>query len=283
MLKSFFERFSATGYICAHRGARSIAPENTRMALDKGRNCGADLLEIDVQATADGELVLFHDHTLERTTDIATCSKFSARTPWNLAEFTNSELQELDAGSWFLQSDPFGTVASGDVLSADFPVIRRQQIPRLHDVLIDCRENEFPVNLEIKDQTGTAADATIVNQILDLIKATGTEHLVLLSSFNHEYLRQAKQLHSAMAIAALVEEKHPDDLVAYLHDLDVDAYHPDQLITDSVLIKQLADLGIRVNLWTVNDLERAHYFIEAGATFICTDWPQSMSGGGHSP
>lgn len=281
-MKSFFERFLGIGYICAHRGARSIAPENTRLALDKARNCGADLLEIDVQATADGELVLFHDHTLERTTDIVTRSEFSGRSPWNLAEFTYPELQGLDAGSWFLQSDPFGTIASGEVVTADFPVISRQQIPRLYDVLNDCRRYDFPVNIEIKDQTGTAADGTIVSQVLDLLKVTGTEHLVLLSSFNHEYLRQAKQLHPAIAIAALVEEKHPDNLVAYLDDLGVEAYHPDQLITDNVLIKQLTDLGIRVNLWTVNDLERAQYFIEAGATFICTDWPQSMSGDGHS-
>lgn len=279
---SFFDRFSSTGYICAHRGARSIAPENTLLALGKSRHCNADLWEMDVQATADGELVLFHDHTLERTTDVDTHPEFSDRSPWNLAEFSYAELKTLDAGSWFLQSDPFGTIAKGEVPKEDFPAIKAQRIPLLRDVLKDCLEHDFPVNLEIKDQAGTAADETIVRNVLELLKETGTEQLVLLSSFNHDYLRQAKRLNPTIATAALVENHHPENLVAYLHDLGVDAYHPDQLITDGTLIRQLTASGIRVNLWTINDLEHAQYFIKAGATFICTDWPQRMIGSGHS-
>ncbi|MCD6581985.1 MAG: glycerophosphodiester phosphodiesterase [Desulfuromusa sp.] len=275
-MNSFFDRFSASGYICAHRGARSIAPENTLLALEKSLDCGADLWEMDVQATADGELVLFHDHTLERTTDIVTRSEFSDRNSWNLSEFTFPELKKLDAGSWFLQSDPFKTVTTGEVSPADFPSIKTQRIPLLHDTLNACRRYDFPVNLEIKDQTGTTANGVIVGKVLDLLQETKTEQLVLLSSFNHDYLRQAKQLNPTIATAVLVK-KHPENLLAYLHDLGVDAYHPDQLITDSTLITQLTAAGMRVNLWTVNDLGKAQYFIAAGATFICTDWPQRMA------
>ena len=281
-MKPFFERFSGTGYICAHRGARSIAPENTLMALEKARNGGADLWETDVQVTADGELVLFHDYTLERTTDVAGCPEFVDRRPWNLADFTLAELQQLDAGSWFLQADPFGTIATGEVPEGDFSTISKQRIPLLRDVLDDCRKYDFPVNLEIKDQTGTAADVTIVEQILNLIKTTATEHLVLLSSFNHNYLRQVKQFNRIIATAVLVEKKHPQDLLRYLCDLDVDAYHPDQLITAATLVHQLTAAGIVVNLWTVNDIERAQYFAAAGATFICTDWPQRLFVASHS-
>lgn len=281
-MSPFFARFPATGYICAHRGARSIAPENTAMAWEKGRLCGADLWETDVQATADGELVLFHDHTLERTTDIITRSEFSARKPWNLADFTLAELQSLAAGTWFLHTDPFATIATGDVSEDEFPAIRAQRIPLLHDALNDCRNYDFPLNLEIKDQAGTAAHETIVGKVLDLLKTTDTEKLVLISSFNHTYLRQVKQLNPLIATAALVENEHPDNLLDYLRDLDVEAYHPDQLITDATLIRQLVNAGMRVNLWTVNEVERAQYFIAAGATFICTDWPQQMVGCCHS-
>ncbi|NOQ42162.1 MAG: glycerophosphodiester phosphodiesterase [Desulfuromusa sp.] len=281
-MKSFFERFSGTGYICAHRGARSIAPENTLLALEKSRNCDADLWETDIQATADGELILFHDHTLERTSDVVSRSEFSDRSPWTLAEFTFAELKKLDAGSWFLHSDPFKTIAKGEVSEDDFPAIKTQRISLLRDVLKDCRKYDFPVNLEIKDQTGTAADRIIVGKVLALLKATGTEQLVLISSSNHNYLRQAKQLNPAIATAALVKQNHPENLLAYLRDLGVDAYHPNQLITDSTLVRQLTAAGMRVNLWTVNDFDRAQYFIEAGATFICTDWPQRMANSGHS-
>ncbi len=273
---SFFDRFPAAGYICAHRGACSIAPENTLLALEKARLCGADLWETDVQVTADGELVLFHDHTLERTTDVVTQSVYSSRNPWNLADFSLVELQQLNAGSWFLETDPFGTIAAGDVARDDFSAIEAQQIPLLGDVLNACRENDFPVNLEIKDQAGTAADEIIVGKILSLLKTTRTEQLVLLSSFNHDYLRQVKLLNPAIATAALVEKKHPENLLDYLRDLGVDAYHPDHLITDAELITQLIAAGMRVNLWTVNGVERARYFSVAGATFICTDWPQRL-------
>ncbi len=281
-MRSFFDRFPSAGYVCAHRGARSIAPENTHMALDIARQCGADLWEIDVQLSADGELIVFHDGTLERTTDIATHPKFSERHPWKLTEFTYDELKKLDAGSWFLNSDPFGTITSGEVLADDFSLIKRQKIPLLHNVLSECRQYDFPVNIEIKDQTGTPADERIVRQVVHLIEATETVHLVLLSSFNHRYLRQVKQIDPTLKTAALVEKKHPEDLQNYLAELGVAAYHPDSQITDSQLIRQVTSSGVRVNLWTVNDLIKAQYFMAAGATFICTDWPQRMVGFGHS-
>jgi len=281
-LKSFFENFSGTGYICAHRGARSIAPENTLVAFEKARLCGADLWETDVQTTSDGELVLFHDHTLERTTDVETLPEFAERSPWALGDFTYAELQKLNAGSWFLESDPFGTIAAEEVLGEDIKSIRAQRIPLLRDLLEECHNYDFPLNLEIKDQAGTIADRTIVAQVMELIKVTRTEHLVLISSFNHDYLRQARQLNSTVATAALVENNHPESLLAYLRDLEVDAYHPDQLITDVALVQQLTSNGVRVNLWTVNDPEQARDFIAAGATFICTDWPQRLVDTSHS-
>ncbi len=246
------------------------------MALEKARACNVDLWETDVQATADGELVLFHDRTLHRTTDIAEHPEFLPRRPWPVSEFSLAELQQLNAGSWFLAADPFGTVAAGEVLPEDFPAIGAQRIPLLRDTLNDCRCYDFPVNLEIKDQSGTPADTKIVGSLLDLLKETDSERLVLLSSFNHDYLRQAKQLNPEIATAALVEKKHPKNLPGYLRELRVDAYHPDQRITDAQLIRQLAASGIRVNLWTVNDPARAQYFIAAGATFICSDWPQRL-------
>ncbi|HEY5674936.1 MAG TPA: glycerophosphodiester phosphodiesterase family protein [Malonomonas sp.] len=275
-MSNFFDRFPATGYVCAHRGARSIAPENTLLALEKAHLCGADLWETDVQATADGKLILFHDHSLERTTDILNQQAYSSRKPWKLADFSLNELNILDAGSWFLQSDPFGTVASGEVTEGEFAAIKGQHPPLLLEALDYCRRHDFPVNLEIKDQTGTAADRTIVGQILAQLKTTETESLALISSFNHKYLRQVKQQNPALATAALVENRHPQNLLNYLHDLNVDAYHPDQRITDPLLIRQLVAKGMRVNLWTINDLAKARAATSAGATFICTDWPQRL-------
>ncbi len=251
------------------------------MAMEQARRCGADLFETDVQVTADGELVLFHDTALERTTDIAEHSEFSDRS-WNLADFAAAELATLDAGSWFLQGDPFGTVAAGEVAEELFSEIRNQKIPLLRDVLEECRNYSFPLNLEIKDQTGTAADRLIVGKVIDCLRETETENLVLISSFNHNYLRQVKHLNSSLSIAALVEDHHPENLLEYLRNLEVDAYHPDQKITPPEQVRDLVAAGMRVNLWTVNNPDQAKDFIAAGATFICTDWPQRMVGLSHS-
>ncbi|HFD40915.1 MAG TPA: glycerophosphodiester phosphodiesterase, partial [Anaerolineae bacterium] len=88
----------------AHRGARSLAPENTLVAARKALAVGADLWETDVAVTADGELILFHDDSLVRTTDAER--RFPDRAPWTFTTFSLAEIRSLDAGSWFVETDP---------------------------------------------------------------------------------------------------------------------------------------------------------------------------------
>ena len=85
--------------VIAHRGSSIEAPESTRAAYVMARDTGADYLEADVQRTSDGELVIFHDANLRRTTNIEEV--FPDRAHLEIGNFTYEELQELDAGSWF--------------------------------------------------------------------------------------------------------------------------------------------------------------------------------------
>lgn len=275
-MSHFFSRFPGQGYVCAHRGARSIAPENTFMAFDEARSCGADLWETDIQLSADGELVLFHDRTLERTTNVAELQAFSDRKPWPISHFSFAELQELNAGEWFFSADPFGTVATGEVGKEKFQAIRQQKIPLVRDILEACKSFAFPVNLEIKDQLEPGKGVQLVTKLLALIDELNVADLVLISSFNHDYLRQIKVLNQSLSTAALVEDLHPDNLVAYLHELGVAAYHPDWRIVTTDLVRDLSQAGLRVNLWTVNDLDQARQLLNAGVTFVCSDWPQKL-------
>ena len=282
MLKPFFQHFSAPGLVCAHRGARSIAPENTSLAMVKAQACGADLWETDVQLTADGVAVLFHDDILVRTTDILDREAFSGKAALRLTDFSWTELAALDAGSWFIHTDPYGTIQSGEVPREGLSLIARQRILRLDEALRYCRQHDFPVNLELKDQRGTAADARIVATVLELLRQTGTEELVLISSFNHDYLRQVHRQAPELATAALVEGAHPPELVNYLRGLGCDAYHPDQLLIDADFVRHMSATGILVNPWTVNDEAQALGLLAAGAFFICTDWPQRLLKARHS-
>ncbi|MER5254724.1 MULTISPECIES: glycerophosphodiester phosphodiesterase family protein [unclassified Streptomyces] len=85
--------------VVAHRGASAYAPENTFSAIDKAADMGFRWVENDVQRTKDGELVIMHDDTLKRTTNVEEL--YPDRAPWKVADFTAKEISRLDAGSWF--------------------------------------------------------------------------------------------------------------------------------------------------------------------------------------
>src|SRR5688500_1112345 len=82
----------------AHRGASARAPENTLAAVRLAADLGADAVEVDLQRTRDGALVLLHDAGLGRTTDAAT--RLRGRGPWSVGSLTLEEVRRLDAGSW---------------------------------------------------------------------------------------------------------------------------------------------------------------------------------------
>ncbi|WP_371101451.1 glycerophosphodiester phosphodiesterase [Streptomyces sp. PU_AKi4] len=90
---------SARPLVIAHRGASAYAPENTLEAVDEAAALGVDWVENDVQRTRDGELVVLHDDSLRRTTDVEEV--FPDRAPWKVKDFTAAEIARLDAGSWF--------------------------------------------------------------------------------------------------------------------------------------------------------------------------------------
>lgn len=272
----FFDHLQNGGYVGAHRGARSLAPENTMLAAELGMVLGADFWEMDVQRTADGKLVVFHDDDLGRTTDVSARPEFCERAPWPVHRFTLEELRSLDAGSWFAAQDPYGTIARGEVREADLGRMRGQRIPTLEEALAFTRRNDFPMNLEIKDLSYAPGDLSIVSQVLRQIREAKAEDLILISSFNHDYLAEVRRLAPEIPLAALVEERHPEDIERYLADLGAVGYHPDEAILDEELVRRLAGAGIHVSPYTVNHMDRALSLLDAGCFGIITDYPQTL-------
>ncbi len=90
----------------AHRGARSLAPENTLAAARKALDAGADMWELDVCLSRDGELVVIHDSTLKRTSNVQEV--FPLRRPYHVHDFTLEELHRLDFGSWYVRKTHSG-------------------------------------------------------------------------------------------------------------------------------------------------------------------------------
>jgi len=265
----FWENFKKDKkLIVAHRGARSIRAENTMSAFKEAIK-KSDYIELDVGFTKDGVAVIIHDNTLERTSNVKKKSKF--KKPYKVIDYTYKELQKLDFGEWFLREDPFGTIESGKVDIKDLKALKTQRILSLDKVLKFLKKKNFPVNIEIKDASKTLFDKTAVKTIVDIIEDNVMVNYVLISSFNHKYLRQVHKLNSNIDIAALQENEHPKDLIKRLKYLRVRSYHPSLHISDIDLIQNLSNEGIFVNIFTVNDKNEKQNLFNSGAKSIFTD------------
>lgn len=255
----------------AHRGFRGIAPENTLLAARKGLEAGADLWELDVAASRDGELVVLHDDTLVRTTDAR--ERFPGRAPWIVYDFTLAELRSLDAGSWYPAADPFGQAASGRVGPADLASFAGERIPTLREALEFTRDSGWMVNVEIKDATGRACEGWIVERTVALLRELGLVGRCCVSSFNHAYIERVKRAEPAIETGALVEKRAPDDVVAMLRRTGARSYNPDKKILDERTVKAVRAAGFDVYVWTVNEEADMRRLVDWGVTALITDFP----------
>ncbi|MDR2111643.1 MAG: glycerophosphodiester phosphodiesterase [Candidatus Accumulibacter sp.] len=280
----------------AHRGARAHAPENTLAAARLAHACKADMWELDTCLTKDGHLVVIHDDTLERTTDVAKRSEFADRAPWPVDAFTLEEIRSLDAGSWFGEKDPFGTVASGEVAAADIASFKGEKIPTLEEALRLTKYLAWRVNVEIKSHSGLAGHATVTREVVASIKKMEMEDSVLVSSFQHVYLREAAALLPAAPRAALVEKPAPgvaspsgrnagtavvvsltaEEAAAMCATAKSAFLHPDKSFLDAAFVAALRDKGHAINVWTVNTPEDLRRMVEYGVHGIITDFPARL-------
>jgi glycerophosphoryl diester phosphodiesterase len=253
----------------AHRGASSLAPENTLASARKALEIGADMWELDVSVTADGELVVLHDDSLARTSNAPAL--YPGCAPWLISNFSLAELQRLDAGSWFIESDPFGTIASGAVTLDEQTAMRDQPIPTLREALLFTQEHNWRVNVEIKALIPPLTGFPVVEAVVSVIESLQMTEHVLLSSFVHAYMRQAKAMNPVIAAAALLDKDE-----AWPTGLTVNAFHPHYTSVDAAHIQALRQAGVGVNPWTVNDPAEMKRLISAGVTGMFTDFPQVL-------
>ncbi len=257
----------------AHRGARSLAPENTIAAALQAVKSGADMWELDVTLTADGELIVLHDDTLNRTTNAAAV--FPDRSPWKAHTFLLDEIRKLDAGSWFVAQDPFGQIASGGISQADCDSYIGEKIPTLEEALLFTREHNWQVNIEIKDSGNGPGRGIIVERVLYLIRKLNMAKSVLISSFNHHYLIRSKQMSPHIKTAALVAM--PAMFAARkLSAMHAEAYHPRKGAISPYRISALQKQGFTVNVWTVNEERDLSRYVEWGVGGLITDFPQRL-------
>lgn len=135
--------------LMAHRGASHLAPENTLVAAEQAYAWGAKGIEVDLTISYDGVIFLMHDDTLQRTTNVA--EMFPGREDDDATSFNISELRSLDAGSWFVDSDPFKTIKQGYVSQSLADSYRGEKIPTLEELINFTRDNGLLLDIDSKD------------------------------------------------------------------------------------------------------------------------------------
>ncbi|MBF0542877.1 MAG: hypothetical protein HQM08_00515 [Candidatus Riflebacteria bacterium] len=276
--------------IYAHRGAPSIAPENTLISFKTAvEKCGAKWVEFDVHLTKDGIPVIIHDDTLERTTNVKEI--YPDRAPWRVCDFSFVEIQGLDAGKWFVEKDPFGTIKSGEVSPKDVQNYSegKIRIPALRGLLVLLKNLKCKANIEIKNFPIYYTD--IEQKIVNDLKALGMENDVVISSFDHDSLARVKAIAPEMKLAALVDQPMVPTASYFKDCLGVSAWNPgkDVLGVDSQgysknktlrmdLIKKASEAGLETNVWTVDDPQLMKALVSAGVSGIFTNFPQRFRG-----
>jgi len=261
--------------VIAHRGARSLAPENTLAAARKAFEIGADMWELDVSVSKDGELFLMHDDTLSRTCNVKAV--FPERKPWNNSDFTLEEIRLLDCGSWFNKKDPFKQIAAGFVSAEDQAAFIGEKAPTLQEALEYTKANNWTVNIEIKEQPDEATGKLAVEKTVALVEALGMDDgkQVVVSSFEHSYLRQVQSLNRNLPIQ-LLTEKNIRNLESYLDEFGTRYVNPKAGLWNIKQLKTFVMAGVKFNIWTVNDEDVMEALIDAGVNGIITDFPQKL-------
>jgi glycerophosphoryl diester phosphodiesterase len=224
-----------------HRGAKGHAPENTFASFDLAREMGVGAVETDVHLSKDGEVVLIHDHTVDRTTDGRGFVK----------DMTLRELKQLDAGSWF------------DSRFAG------QQIPTLAELLAWAR-NSVGVAIEIKN--GPIYYPGIAQKVIRLLNDHGMEKQAILISFDHLVLREAKMIAPEVATGVLYVGRFVDE-AGIARAAGADALHPNWAFVTPDLVEKAHAAELAVSPWCPNDLPTIRLLSQMGVDSIGTDYP----------
>ena len=237
----------------AHRGGGALAPENTIAAFDNGLALGADGLELDVHLASDGEVVVHHDLTLDRTTNLTG----------PIYDRTSADLARADAAYAFRVGDAFPCRGQGIGL------------PRLADVLARYRECRVIVEMKVNRPA-------LARAVVDVVRRAGAVERVCLGAFGQAVLRAARTLEPALATSAAREEVR---WALYRSWCRWSVSRPDYAgyqvperagWTRVVSPRFVADAhraGLGVQVWTVDAAEDARRLLGWGVDALITDRP----------
>jgi glycerophosphoryl diester phosphodiesterase len=231
--------------VIGHRGAALVAPENTLASFRQAALLGARMVEFDVRLSADGRPVVFHDDTLDRTSNGSG----------PVAAASLAELKRLDAGGWFS------------------PQFSGEAIPTLDEVLALCLDLGIAANIELKPERGREVETAETALACALRSWPPGIAPPLVSSFSRRCLAAAGRTAAAAWPRGLLVGRIPADWHGAANALGCHALHADQRRLSAPAVAQLRAAGLTVLAYTVNDPHRAERLWAMGVTSIFSDFP----------
>ncbi|UOQ95020.1 glycerophosphodiester phosphodiesterase [Halobacillus shinanisalinarum] len=231
----------------AHRGASGYAPENTMAAFEKSVDMKAEMFEIDVQMSKDGELVVIHDTTVDRTTNGSGQVK----------DFTYEELRKLDAGSWF--SEEFAG----------------EKIPTLGEVL-DAYKGRSGILIELKSPSlYPGIEQKVADELISRNMHKPENNKIIVQSFDHESVKTFQSILPSVPVGVLLgysEDGVSNEQLANFSSY-AEYFNPNKAMITKDLVNRIHEFGMKTHPYTVRDQESANFLLNAGVDGIITDFP----------
>ena len=229
----------------AHRGASGIAPENTLAAFKKAIEIGVDAVELDLHGTADGEVVVIHDASLDRTTNHhGTVNQTSLET-----------IKRADAGGWFA------------------PEFAGEPVPTLVESL-ECITEKTVALLEIKDPL-------IAEAVVTKVRATQTLNLTVIISFHTTVLEAVRALEPRIPTGWLIGSHNndvpPEQLCQELGELGSSLLNVNHQLITAEFAYEVRRRGITLWCWTVDDVVRMREMKAFGVQGITSNYPERFA------
>lgn len=230
----------------AHRGASGYAPENTIAAFDKAVEMKADYIEIDVQRSRDGELVIIHDTTVDRTTDGTGKVK----------DLTFEQLRTFDAGSF--KGEQF----------------KGEKIPTLDEIL-DRYHGKIGILIELKaPELYPGIEESVAQELKERNLDRPQNEKIIIQSFNFESMKKMDSLLPKVPIGVLTSSKsHATEQALKEFSAYAEYFNPSYGIVTADLVNQVHSLGMKISSWTVRNQEAANFLLSMDVDAIITDYP----------
>lgn len=243
--------------VIAHRGASVQFPENTIPAFVAGIDQGADMIEIDVHMNCDGDLIVIHDDTFERTTNVRALHP--DRSDVSVATMTTAEIAALDAGSW--KGPSFAGVT----------------VPHLAEVVDLVHATRTGLLLEVKHPTrypGIAeAIAESLRSVPGYLERALAAGLLVVQSGDWDFAEEFHDLAPEIPVGVLGRPS-PEELREFA--TWVDQINPRYAVADPEYLRLVHELGMSSLVWTVDSVEDMENAVDLGADGVITNMPDRL-------